>query len=171
MRIDMQQYIYRQTDPQIAALRYGKGRKCIAHNGCGLVAIYNVMQRLGRPQPFEAVVRDAQRLHMPWLFGLFGTKPSAPARYFRDKGVPFVRAGRHRDFCERLTTADTAIICTWCDKRRHGIHFYTVCNDNGTLTALNRFYADAPTPFSLEELRRDRFITGYLFDASAIEKS
>lgn len=162
MKTDQQPFIYRQTDDAVAALRYGRVQLPLARNGCGLVAIYNAMLRLGKPQTMEDILRDAQRLHLPWLFGLFGTKPSAPARYFRDKGIPFVRVNDAGAFCRALPAADCAVICTWCDKRRHGIHFYTVCNDNGRLTALNRFYADAPTPFSAEDVRRDRFITGYL---------
>lgn len=159
----MQTYIYRQDDPAVADVRYGRLRQRVERNGCGPVAICNVMLRLGKPQPFAAIIRDAQKLHMPWLFGLFGTKPSAPARYFRSKGIPFVYTKRCEDFCAGLITAKAAILCVWCNKRRDGIHFFTVINDGGRLSALNHVYADAPTPFSPQDVRQDRFITGYLF--------
>ena len=76
----MNRYLYRQNDPTVAALPYGRLQRQVADAGCALVAIYNLMNRLGQPQEFSAIIKDAQRLHMPWLFGLFGTKPHAPAR-------------------------------------------------------------------------------------------
>ena len=68
------------------------------------------------------------------------------------------------EFKERLNGCNCAIICTWNDKRLHGIHFYAVFNDGGTLTSLNRFCNnDNAIPFSPDVLKENRFITGYLF--------
>ena len=156
-------YLYGQDDERIASLCYGKARRQIKNTGCGLVAVYNVMKRLGREQPFEAIIRDAQRLHMPWFFGFFGTKPRSLRRYFKLQGVPCRLTNDCADFKKSLSAATAAIICTWNDKRTSGIHFYTVFNDSGSLSALNRYCGNAPMPFTAEDVREDRFICGYIF--------
>ena len=53
-------YLYGQDDERIASLCYGKARRKIENTGCGLVAVYNVMKRLGREQPFEDIIRDPE---------------------------------------------------------------------------------------------------------------
>lgn len=161
----MNDYITRQKDPAIASLPYGRLKKTVDHVGCGLVAVYNVMLRLGQPQAFEDVVRDAQRLRLPWLFGVFGTKPWALTKYFREKGVPCTRTNDCEAWQAALQNCRAAILCTWNDKRRHGIHFYAVVNENGSLYALNRYSnCDHPTPYAPTDARKDRFITGLIFE-------
>lgn len=159
----MKTYVTRQNDPLIGSLAYGRAKRQIANVGCGLVAIYNIMSRLRCPQTVEEIIRDAQRLKMPWLFGIFGTKPKSLGRYFRQKKIPFEQTSDSAVFLKKLPAADAAIICTWNSKRTEGIHFFAVLNDNGSFSALNQYNADTPTAFSAEAVRRDRFITGYLF--------
>lgn len=160
----MSKLLYSQSDPDVAALRYGHLGKTVDRVGCALVAIYNVMKYLGREQSFEAVLRDAQKLHMPWLFGAFGTKPWALKRYFKIKNVPFKQTNNCREWKSSLPGCRAAIVCTWNSKRRHGIHYYSVINKDGKLYALNR-YSDfpEPTPFSPDDTDNKRFITGFTF--------
>lgn len=159
----MKEYVTGQNDSRIGGLPYGRAKRKIAAVGCGLVAIYNVMRRLHCPQTLEEIICDAQKLKMPWLFGVFGTKPKSLGRYFRLKKIPFEQTSDSAAFLKMLPTADAAIICTWNNKRTDGIHFFTVFNDSGKFTALNQYNADTPTVFSFETVRRNRFITGYLF--------
>lgn len=159
-------YLYRQSDPRIARLRYGGFKKEIHSVGCGLVAIYNVMRRIGKPQSFVKVINDAERLRLPWLFGAFGTKTGQLKRYFDLHGVPCKRYKSSEAFKAALNSCDCAIVCTWNDKRRHGIHFYTIFSDNGRLTALNLYNADSAVPFSLDKIKANRFIAGYGFSLS-----
>ena len=157
-------YIYRQDDPVIASLRYGRLGKRIEKVGCALIAIFNVMRHLGKPREMTDIILDAERLRMPWLFAVFGTKPRSLGRYFSANGVEYARISDLAEFKERLNGCNCAIICTWNDKRLHGIHFYAVFNDGGTLTSLNRFCNnDNAIPFSPDVLKENRFITGYLF--------
>ena len=158
-------YIFRQDDPLTASLQYGRLGKRIEKVGCALVAIFNVMRRLGRPQEMTDIISDAERLRMPWLFAVFGTKPRSLGRHFSSKGVECDRVESCSDFKERLFCFSAAIVCTWNDNRLHGIHFYAVFNDGGTLASINRFCDnDNPIPFSPDVLRDNRFITGYIFD-------
>ena len=156
-------YVFRQSDPKVANLKYGRLGRRFEQVGCGMAATYNVMKKLGREQPLPDIIRDAERLHMPWLFGLFGTKPKSLGRYFKSKSVPFAQATDCQSFKDRLSSARAAIICTWNDKRLDGIHFYAVFNEGGRLRALNYYDEDEATLFSADELRSDRFIVGYLF--------
>ena len=110
------------------------------------------------------IISSAEKLRMPWLFGVFGTKPRSLGRYFSANGVEYARISDLAEFKERLNGCNCAIICTWNAKRLHGIHFYAVFNDGGTLTSLNRFCNnDNAIPFSPDVLKENRFITGYLF--------
>lgn len=157
-------YLYRQDDKKAAALKYGRLGKRIENVGCALVAIFNVMRRLGKPREMTDIILAAEKLRMPWLFALFGTKPRSLGRYFSANGVEYARTSNLAKFKERLKSCNAAIVCTWNSKRRQGIHFYTVFNDGGTLTSLNRFCNnDNAIPFSPNVLKENRFITGYLF--------
>ena len=100
---------------------------------------------------------------MPWLFGLFGTKPKSLGRYLDEKGVPYWLTTDADVLRAMLKNADAVIICTWNKPRTGGIHFYTVFNDNGRLTALNRFSDDSATAFAAQDIDRKRLIAGYVF--------
>lgn len=158
-------YIFNQSDPVIADVRYGVSRRKVKNIGCGMVAVYNVMLRLNKPQSFAEIVGEARKLRMPWLFGFFGTKPRSLGRYFDQMGIPYRRTDSAEDFCGGLKNCSAAIICTWNDRRRDGIHFYAIINDGGRLTSLNRYCDEtALSSFSADSVRADRFITGYLFN-------
>ena len=156
-------YIYRQSDPRVARLRYGSSRRRVKNTGCGVVAMYNICRRLGKPQQAAEIIRDAERLKMPWLFGIIGTKPKSLDRYFDFRGIPVRKTTDSEDFKSSLPQADCAVICSWNGKRSDGIHFYTVLDDDGKLSALNLYDRACATPFSLDNVRADRFIAGYLF--------
>ncbi len=55
-------YIYRQDDPVIASLRYGRLGKRIEKVGCALVAIFNVMRHLGSEDIFPQTALNMQEL-------------------------------------------------------------------------------------------------------------
>ena len=162
--IPTNKYIFLQSDPSVASLKYGKPGIKIKTNGCGMVAVYNVMRSLGNPVELPDIIREAEALRMPWLFGFFGTKPRSLGRYFSKKEISFKRTDDCAEFKESLEKCRAAIICTWCSKRRDGIHFFAIINDSGKLKALNRWSdVDHATDITPDDIRADRFITGYLF--------
>ena len=79
--------IYGQCNSPIAQLCYGRTRQTVAKTGCGAVAVYNALVLSGKNAVFEDVLREMERLRMPWMFGLFGTKPFALRRYFRKNNI------------------------------------------------------------------------------------
>ena len=156
-------YIFRQSDPRASSLQYGRFGRRLKNVGCGVVAMYNVGVRLKKPQSAAEVIRDAERLRMPWMFGLFGTKPKSLGKYFSARGFTMWMTTDSKVFRSLLKDADCAVICTWNSNRSDGIHFFTILNDNGNLRALNQYCEDSATPFSESDIRGDRFISGYVF--------
>lgn len=156
-------YLFRQTHPDVASLRYGRCSRRFGTVGCGTAAVYNVMKRKNHAEALPEILREAERLRMPWLFGLFGTKPKSLRRYFDEKHVPYWFTTDAFVLRAMLESADAAVICTWNKPATGGIHFYTVLNDNGVLTAVNRFNSDSATAFAPDEIDAKRFIAGYIF--------
>ncbi len=156
-------YITRQTDERIAKAAYGRLGNPTSRVGCAVVAVYNVMLRLGKPQPYADVVRDCERLGLPWLFGALGTKPRKLGRYFRLHGVAFGRIRKADAFKAALNDCSAAIVCTWNSKITNGIHFYAVLKENGRLMSANQHYSNGLLDFDTSCIRNDRFIVGYVF--------
>ncbi len=157
-------YIFRQSHPSVADLRYGALHRRFADVGCGVAAIYNVMLFLGKPQAIPDIIREAESLKMPWLFGMFGTKPRSLGRYFDKKGVAYMQTDSAARFREGLKTACCAIICAWNEPKTNGIHFFAVIRTAEGCRSLNQYSnCDSATDFSPDEISEKRFITGYLF--------
>ena len=91
-------YIFRQSDPTVSDIRYGVSRQKVKNVGCGIVAIYNVMLSLNKPQSFAEIAAEARKLRMPWLFGFFGTKPRSLGRYFDQMGIAYSRTDSAEEF-------------------------------------------------------------------------
>lgn len=72
---------YQHSD-DVKDLRYGFGT--IGNNGCGAVAIYNIMSLENRKTPLPDIIKylDAGQ----YIFGLLGTCPSRIVNYLRSQG-------------------------------------------------------------------------------------
>lgn len=157
-------FITRQNSEDVAALQYGRLHKTVEKTGCGPAAIFNVMKLLGQEQSFVEIIAECESLRLPWLFGIFGTKPFRLGKYFDRHRVSYSLYRNAVDFKAALATGKCAIVCTKnSGKLRDGIHFYTLFTSGGKLKSLNRYYADTPLDASVEEIKNNRFIAGYLF--------
>ena len=155
-------YIFSQRSKQVESLAYGKHGH-IGGEGCGAVAVYNVMKFIGKEQDLCEVLHEMEELHMTWLGARFGTKPYALGRYFRKHGIPFNRYSSPNDFKAALLTGKIGIVNTW-NKRLYGMHFYCVyysIEENKHYTANYQSSSDFQ-PISLEEISNRRFIVGYV---------
>ena len=83
------EFIYGQCNNPISQLCYGKSRKPVSKVGCGVVALYNALVFKGIDAEFSDLLRAMEKLGMPWLFGVFGTKPFSLKRYFKKNNIPF----------------------------------------------------------------------------------
>ena len=156
-------YIYSQRDPRVRELCYGE-RGHIAREGCGAVAIYNVMKFIGEDQDFCDVVHDMEKLKMTWLGARFGTKPFSLGRYFRLHDIPFFKMTSPVDFKAALLSHEIGIVCTWNPKLK-GMHFYCVFfspDDEEYFSANLRSEKNEFRKLKLDEISNYRFIVGYV---------
>ncbi|MBR1484016.1 MAG: hypothetical protein IJ598_13775 [Ruminococcus sp.] len=155
------QYIYGQCNAPVASLCYGKAKKPVAEVGCGAVALYNAMTAKGIPVEFENLLREMEALKMPWLFGVFGTKPLSLRRFLRKNNIPFKNYISLQRFKHQLTDNHVGIVCAW-NPRFYGIHFYCVLPQDGQLYSLNYISSNQKQPFDDNILSVTRFIIGYI---------
>lgn len=163
---DFHGYIFGQCVPPIAELKYGRCCGSVAQKGCGAAAVYNALRYIGRKQPVCEVLREMEQLRMPWIFGLFGTKPFSLRRYFRKNNIPFENYCGYSRFLSALKENSIGIICSW-NKRFRGIHFYCVYSENDKLYSLNYYNSQKEEPFDGRETNGLRFITGYVINKQA----
>ena len=69
---------------RVTDVRYGCRPSCT--NGCGWIAVYNLLRCLGDPAPYEKIVAALARHSL--FRGLLGTSPLRVRRYLRRRGYP-----------------------------------------------------------------------------------
>ncbi len=155
-------YIFSQWSPAVKGLRFGTHGH-VGREGCGAVAVHNVMKFIGREQNFCDVLRDFEELHMPWLGARFGTKPHSLGRYFSRHKIPYWKYSSPNDFKAALLTHRSGIVCTW-NKKFRGMHFYCVrfSEEDGAYFTANLGGGSDWRRISLDEISSLRFITGYI---------
>ena len=142
-----------QCTAPCSRLRYGFFRA--SYNGCGVVATYNAAYLLGKRIHPSEIIRRFERCGA-LLFGLFGTLPFAPRRFFRRSGCAVTTSRRREDF-DRLAKSHKVSIL-WYFHRR-GAHFITLQWDGTRYVGYNVFSGSgAPTPLgaSLADFLQDR---------------
>ena len=107
-------------------------------NGCGIIAVYNALQLLGRPQPLGRIGAAFIQRHRLLFSGLGGTAPWFIAVFFREQGVPC--AGSFS--CRRLseTSTEGSVIVFTVMNGRHpfrGFHTMAAQKDCGGFTVYN----------------------------------
>ena len=156
-------YIGSQLSPDVSHLTYGKAGQTVDKVGCGIVAVYNALLRCGESVDFNDLLRSMEKLRMPWLFGLFGTKPHSLGRVFREYNIPYKKYGSVRHFSQALAKAHAGIVCSWNPGLR-GIHFYCVyySDKEKCIYSLNYYNQDIPTVIDASAFSQKRWIVGYL---------
>lgn len=155
-------YVYSQWAGNVKELCFGK-RGHIGREGCGAVAVHNVMKFIGKEQNFCDVLREMEELSMTWLGAKFGTKPWAIGRYFTRHNIPYGKYKSPNDFKAALLTHKIGIVCTW-NKRMNGMHFYCVyysIEENKYYSANYHSSDSGFEEFDLKEIGNLRFIIGY----------
>lgn len=107
-------------------------------NGCGIIALYNALQLLGRPRPLGEIGADLVRRHRLLFGGLGGIGPRPIAAFFREQGIAC--AGSFS--CRRLTEScgQGAVLVFTVMNARHpfrGFHTMAAQKDCGGFTVYN----------------------------------
>ena len=129
--------------------------------------MYNALRLLGRPQTLSETVRDFSRGLHPWLFGVFGTKPSRIGRYLKKKGFGVIKKRKLHKLSVLAENGAVFIISYWTSQKLI-CPFHTIavrCVNADTWEAYNLFNNTRAVRVkkSLAEIIDDgRFICGYL---------
>ncbi len=156
-------YIFNQWHPDVEKLAFGTHGH-VGREGCGAVAIHNVMKFIGEGQNFCDVLREMEELNMTWLGARFGTKPLSLGRYFRRHKIPYWKYHFPAEFKAALLSHRIGIVNTW-NKRLRGMHFYCVYysrEENAFYTANLRTPGTEFEPITPDEISSRRFIVGYI---------
>ena len=90
------------------------GAWTMGNNGCEVIAVYNALLTLGKPQPLPEIAAALERRGL--LFnGFGGTNLSAVAAYLRSQGVDVIvlRRRERRRYDAALAASDCAILAYW----------------------------------------------------------
>lgn len=105
-------------------------------NGCGWIALYNLLRNFGEPVPHEALTRALSRHAL--FGGLLGTSPLRIRRYLRRHGHPMDAALGLRRVIAASERASAGILMY---RHRGGWHFVAFGRQAGELL---RFYNAVP---------------------------
>ena len=110
------------------------GTKPLSENGCGVIAIYNVLYHLTQKEDidFPSIIQDLEYDGIV-LGGIFGTSMKAIDDYFRKKGFNTKSSSQVRDYDRigRETDASVLTIFNNANNIFQGIHFIAITKKNG----------------------------------------
>lgn len=133
----MNQPIFCQADIPKSQWRYGL--RSSAATGCGWIACYNALNRLGYSVEPEALIRYFER-QLPVLHGNFGTSIPGPGVLFRQLGFPVHFCGKRTALDEAVKASDVAILFyRWRKGLKMGAHFVAVEYRDGRFYGYNTY--------------------------------
>lgn len=136
-------YINGQCRPPLAELPYGAWK--MGRNGCEVIAVYNALLDLERPEPFRVLARELERNGL--LFnGFGGTNPAALENFFQSRkiGYQLLRRRDRAGFDAAFSAADCAVLTYWTgttlrrpDKSWNTLHTVSVHHSCGAIAVCN----------------------------------
>ena len=110
------------------------GTKSLSYNGCGLIAIYNVLYHLTKKTDidFPSIIKDLEYDGII-LGGLFGTSMKAVDDYFRKKGFRTKSSSKIKDYDKIGRETDASVLTVYNNAYNifQGIHIMAVTKENG----------------------------------------
>ncbi len=82
-RFGVKGLLYYQRSEPLCKMRFGI--RPMSFNGCGIIAVYNVLILLGRPDTIQNIAYHYER-NGRWLWGLWGIKPWKIGSFLLKKG-------------------------------------------------------------------------------------
>ncbi len=121
-------YINDQNTGEVSKLKFGNFK--MGYNGCGVIAVYNALLTLDKPQDIRDIAFEFEN-DGKMLGGYFGTNPYAVERYFNRYNYK-VQAVKGEDITEKEPPkADAYILSYWnTDDVLDGMHFTAISKNN-----------------------------------------
>lgn len=156
-------FVYSQAEESVGKSVFGRAEKTVKKVGCGAVAAYNAAKFLGIKITLPEVIRDFEELKIARLFGVLGSKPLGIKRFFKRRKISSKLFFNVDSFKAALPKCKIAVVCSFNEKLKNGMHFYCVRFDeeSGTLKAMNHTYSPGETTLSPDKIRLGRFVAGY----------
>ena len=134
--------IFDQNAAPVKDMRFG--RFCSGYNGCGWIAVHNLLQLTGRGKDPAEVAADLERHRGAVLGGLFGIWPGAVARALKREGYAVTVCRRVKRFDEAVPEGGVFIL--WYAHRR-GMHYVAGRREKEGFVGYNVFRGDrGPEP-------------------------
>lgn len=115
------------------------GLRASAATGCGWIACYNALTRLGYRVEPEALIRYFEK-QLPLIHGNFGTSVPGPGILFRQLGFPVRVTAKRDELDQAVKEANVCILFyRWRQGVRFGAHFVTVEYRQGHFYGYNTF--------------------------------
>jgi hypothetical protein len=155
---DYRGYIFRQDDERVRDLKYG-GFLNVGQNGCGAVAVYNVMLAIGKRVDLCDVLLEFELNHIGRADGLLGTSPRRITSYFDAHGVDYTVINSFEEYKSRMNEFRISIIFMWESKSLVQHYFCIIKRGENDFVTINQHYLD-----TFGKLDRNfRFIKAYAF--------
>ena len=151
-----------QDLPPLSQLPYGAWR--MGCNGCEVIAVYNALLALGRPEPLHAVAAELEEKGL--LFnGFGGTNLPAVAAFFRRRGIglTLLRRRDRRSYDAAFAAADCAVLSYWTGPKlrradRHWNTLHTVSlHPHPAGVSVCNVYGDSARPMIVSSV--EQFLT------------
>lgn len=131
----------------VAVLPYGRYR--MSYNGCEVLACYNALRLLGRPEPLGEVAAWFERQGIV-LGGLWGSHALAVRDFFQDRGIEGRALYRRdaREFDAAFQTCPAAVFVFWNDAQRlrRGVHTVALSHAPGGRLAVDNLTGTDAAP-------------------------
>ncbi len=167
------EYITDQWDDSVADYDFGFAK--FKDVGCEVVAVYNLMISLGRPERLEDVIYDFERWAIEFSvgWGHLGSNPREIYRYLRKKNIEYRRYTKlqYEKFCfmsDRGGPEKDFIFSRWNTPITDGLHTFYVEKDGEYLAYNNEVLRATEMDAYLDGRSEAAFICGYIIKTERI---
>lgn len=158
-------YINGQGKGEVSKMKYGFFN--MSWNGCEMIAIYNAMLDIGKP---DSLARISAEMYpqSSVLCGFFGSNVYVLDRYFKAHGIPYEKTFDYNAFFNELPHHTCGILSFWNHRVLFSsLHTVMVKYVDGKIVVFNKTNSTTePVPVEHRKnvTNQKLFMVGYLFD-------
>ena len=114
------------------------------YNGCGVIAAYNVMRKLGKTKKLTDIIYDFDVRSGSLAIGMFGADPTHFGTYFSGNGLKYSKYYNFDSLqpaLSKMKENQVALVCAWNSSSfSEGVHYVAVEKlRNGYLRIYNAY--------------------------------